>query len=162
MIKYFNNKNIISGAIIYGIGDSIGSLILNEFSWIRLIGLAFIGGTVYAIEIPAFFDWLESYSKKFSLKKSQAIKTILTTLFFNPIWIARHFIFIFLFSGNFASINLNLLHIAWLAYITPLPITLFANYLIQNKVNLTWRFPVSAIFSALMVIYFALSKVIFN
>ena len=33
MIKYFKKKNIISGAIIYGIGDSIGSLILNEFSW---------------------------------------------------------------------------------------------------------------------------------
>ncbi len=162
MIKYFNKKNIINGAIIYGIGDSIGSLILNEFSWIRLIGLALIGGTVYAVEIPAFFDWLETYSKKFSLKKSQAVKTILTTLFFNPIWIARHFIFIFLFSGNYTSINMNLFHIAWLAYITPLPITLLANYLIQNKVNLTWRFTVSSIYSALMVIYFALSKVIFN
>jgi len=162
LIKYFNKKNIINGAIIYGIGDSIGSLILNEFSWIRLIGLSLIGGTVYAIEIPAFFDWLETYSKKFSLKKSQTVKVILSTLFFNPIWIARHFIFIFLFSGNLASINMNLLHIAWLAYITPLPITLLANYLIQNKVNLTWRFPASSIFSALMVIYFALSKIIFN
>ena len=68
MIKYFNKKNIISGAIIFGIGDSIGSFILNEFSWLRLIGLTFIGGAVYAIEIPIFFDWLEAYSKKFSLK----------------------------------------------------------------------------------------------
>lgn len=162
MTKYFNKTNVLSGALIYGLGDSIGALILNEFSWTRLLGLAAVGGIIYAVETPMFFNWLENYSKKFSDKKSKAIKTILTTLFFNPLWIARHFVFIHLFSGNFNHINSDLFHIAWLAFISPLAVTLLANYLIQNKVNLAWRFTVSAIFSALMVIYFALSEAIFS
>jgi len=71
-------------------------------------------------------------------------------------------LFIKLFSGNFNQIDLNLLKIAWVSFLVNIPISFIANYLIQNKVNLSWRFLASAIFSALMAIYYAMSEVIFN
>ena len=52
----------------------------------------------------------------------------------------------------------------WILAIRPLidiPVSLIANYLIQNKVRLDWRFISSALFSALMAVYYALSETIF-
>ncbi|WP_217701394.1 hypothetical protein [Tenacibaculum aiptasiae] len=89
-------------------------------------------------------------------------KTGLAIAYFNPLWIFRHLAFIKLFTGNYDLINSQLLIIACWSFLANIPISFIANYLIQNKIRLDWRFMASAIFSALMAIYYALSETIFN
>ena len=158
----YTKANILRGAIIYSSGDLIASILLNEFSIYRLLGMMAIAATLYAFEIPNYFAWIENKTKELNGVKKTLVKTLLAILYFNPLWIARHLLFIKLFSGNFHQINLNLLEIACLSFLVNIPISFIANYLIQNKVKLHWRFFASAIFSALMAIYYALSEVIFN
>ncbi|MFD2562521.1 hypothetical protein [Aquimarina rubra] len=158
----YTKANILRGTIIYSSGDLIASLLLGEFSMYRLLGMIVLGATLYAFEIPNYFAWIEVKTKDITGVKKTLAKTGLAILYFNPLWIARHLLFIKLFSGNLTQINLNLLKIAWVSFLVNIPISFVANYLIQNKVNLSWRFLASAIFSALMAIYYALSEVIFN
>ena len=160
-LKY-TKANIFRGALIYSSGDLIASLLLGEFSIYRLLGMVFLGATLYAFEIPNYFAWIEIKTKELVGNRKTLVKTGLAILYFNPLWIARHLLFIKLFSGNYNQISLNLLQIAGLSFLVNIPISFVANYLIQNKVNLDWRFLASAIFSALMAIYYALSEVIFN
>ena len=120
-----------------------------------------VGATIYAFEIPNYFAWIEKKTIQLTKTKQTFAKTGLAILYFNPIWIFRHLAFIKLFSGNFNDININLLEIAVLSFLVNIPISFTANYLIQNKVKLDWRFFGSAIFSALMAIYYALSETIF-
>lgn len=158
----YTKANIFRGALVYSSGDLIAAILLEDFSIYRLLGMIVLGGTFYALEIPNYFAWIEIKTKEIIGIKKTLIKTGLAILYFNPLWIARHLLFIKLFSGNFNQINLNLLEIAWLSFLVNIPISFVANYLIQNKVSLNWRFLASAIFSALMAIYYAFSEVIFN
>jgi len=158
----FSKNNIIKGALIYSIGDSIAALILHEFSLTRLFGMAFIGATFYAFEIPNYFNWIETKTKNLKGFTYLISKTGLAIAYFNPLWIARHLFFIKLFSGNFEALNFNLLYIAWISFLVNIPISFFANFIIQTKTPLKWRFFASAIFSALMAIYYALSETLFN
>lgn len=158
----FTKANILRGAIIYSTGDLIAALLLSEFSITRLLGMILIGATLYAFEIPNYFAWIERKTSLLIGFKKTLVKTGLAILYFNPLWIARHLLFIKLFSGNFDQIDMNLLKVASLSFIVNIPISFVANYLIQNKVHLDWRFLASAIFSALMAIYYAMSEVLFN
>jgi len=158
----YTKANIIRGALIYSSGDLIAALLLGEFSVTRLIGMVVIGATFYAFEIPNYFAWIESRTKNLVSFKRTLTKTVLAILYFNPLWIARHLILIKLFSGEINQVSWDILKIALLSFLVNIPISIIANYLIQNKVNLNWRFLASAIFSALMAIYYALSEVIFN
>jgi hypothetical protein len=121
-----------------------------------------IGATVYAFEIPNYFKWIDQKTKSLSGVKLTLTKTVLAIVYFNPLWIWRHLVFIKLFSGNTDEINSNLLWIACLSFLVNIPISFIANYVIQNKIKLDWRFLASAIFSALMAIYYALSETIFK
>ena len=121
-----------------------------------------LGATLYAFEIPNYFAWIERRTKDIGGIKKTLAKTGLAILYFNPLWIARHLLFIKLFSGKFHEVDYGLLKIAGLSFLVNIPISFVANYLIQNKVKLDWRFLASAIFSALMAIYYALSEVLFN
>ena len=90
----YTKKNILKGAIIYSTGDTIASLMMNDFSWIRLVGMIIIGATIYAFEIPNYFKWID---RKTIDKKGVNLlmsKTLLAILYFNPLWIARHLLFI--------------------------------------------------------------------
>ena len=158
----YTKSNILRGAIIYSSGDLIAALLLGEFSWFRLFGMMLIGATLYAFEIPNYFAWIERKTKDILGLKKTLAKTGLAILYFNPLWIARHLLFIKLFSGAYSEIDLNLLTIAGLSFLVNIPISFIANFIIQNKIHLDWRFLASAIFSALMAIYYALSEVIFN
>lgn len=158
----YTKSNILRGALIYSSGDLIAALILGEFSITRLFGIMMIGATLYALEIPNYFAWIERRTKEINGIKKTLTKTGLAILYFNPLWIARHLLFIHFFSGNFDTVDWNILKIASLSFLVNIPISFVANFLIQNKVNLDWRFLASAIFSALMAIYYALSEVIFN
>jgi len=121
-----------------------------------------IGATLYALEIPNYFAWIDKKTAQLSGVKLTLTKTALAIAYFNPLWIFRHLLFIKLFSGNFDEINTGLIGIAFLSFLVNIPISFIANYAIQNKIKLHWRFLASATFSALMAIYYALSETIFK
>lgn len=123
--------------------------------------MVLIGATLYAFEIPNYFSWIVKKTNKLKGLKLTLTKTTLAIAYFNPLWIARHLLFIKLFSGNLNDINMHLLVIALWSFLANIPISFIANYIIQNKIHLNWRFLASAIFSALMAIYYALSETIF-
>lgn len=158
----FTKQNILKGALIYSAGDSIAAISLDEFTIFRLLGMILVGATIYAFEIPNYFSWIDKKTTNLSGVKKTLAKTGLAIAYFNPIWIFRHLAFIKLFSGNFIDINFNLLQIAGISFLVNIPISFIANYSIQNKIKLDWRFIASAIFSAIMAIYYALSETIFQ
>ena len=158
----YNKSNILYGAVIYASGDVVAALILGEFAWIRLLCMIILGGTVYALEIRNYFAWIERKTDHLSGVKKTFGKTGLAMAYFNPLWIARHLLFIKIFSNQFDLIDLNLLKIAWISFLFNIPISLIANYVIQNKIHLNWRFLASSIFSALMAVYYAFSEILFN
>lgn len=121
-----------------------------------------IGATVYAFEVPNYFAWIDERTASLNGIKKTLAKTGLAIAYFNPLWIFRHLAFIKLFSGNYAQINSHLLTIALWSFLANIPISFIANFIIQNKIRLDWRFVASAIFSALMAIYYALSETIFQ
>lgn len=168
-MRFFINKEhsklsiFLLGGLIYAIGDTTASLLLNEFSYFRLLGIFILGATLYAFEMPIAFNWIEqkvSHLEK-GFKRS-IIKTLLAMLYFNPIWIVRHLIFIKIISFNFDSINFVLLRIAFLSFLINIPLSLIGNYTIQNKIPLKYRFIGSVIFSAFMAVYYAMSTVWFK
>lgn len=157
----YSTSNILKGALIYSAGDSIAAILLDEFSLYRLLGMVLIGATVYAFEIPNYFAWIDKRTVSNKGIHKTLAKTGLAIAYFNPIWIWRHLLFIKLFSGNIDQINWHLSYIACMSFLVNIPISFIANYGIQNKIKLRWRFLASAIFSALMAIYYALSETLF-
>ncbi len=135
---------------------------MTEFSIYRLLGMVLIGATIYSFEIPNYFSWIDKKTISYNGIKKTLAKTGLAIAYFNPLWIFRHLAVIKLFSGNYQQINSSLLLIAFWSFLANIPISFIANYMIQNKVRLDWRFMASAIFSALMAIYYALSETIFQ
>jgi len=154
-------RTSLRGGLIYASGDSIATLILGEFQFERGLGIFIVGATLYAAEIPRYFRWLDTHFDRHSQWNS-INKAVLAQAFFNPIWIARHLLFIRLFSRRWTGIDWQLLRIGVDSFLSILPIGLLMNYLIQNRVPLNWRFLASALYSALMAIYVALSEVLFG
>ena len=148
--------------LIYAIGDTIAALLLGQFSVLRLVGISLVGATFYTWEIPPYFAWIEKRTAKIQGVKKGLIKAAWAMLYFNPLWIARHLLFIKIFSRQWADISWHLLEIGFWSFVANIPISLLANYLIQNAISLRWRFTASAIFSALMAIYYALSETLFG
>lgn len=158
----YERTNIIRGALIYTLGDTTAALISSSFDWYRMLGMLLVGATVYAFEIPNYFKWIDTKVDGKSGLASSMKRTVLAILYFNPLWVARHLFFIKLFSQQYEDINLHLIEIAWISFVINIPISIIANYLIQNKIRLDWRFMASAIFSALMAIYYAMSAIWFK
>jgi len=125
------------------------------------VGILFLGGLVYAFEIPNYLKWL---SRKFYKDDvyTKIFSTVLFTLYFNPLWIARHLLVLNLFKGNFNQINWDLLKVGLDSFIYSFFFTLPINYLIINKVPVKWKFGITAVFSSSMAIFYALSEVIFK
>ncbi len=165
--KLFNIKsnykisNIVQGALIYSIGDSIAALIINDFSIGRLLGILFLGGFIYSIEIPFTLQWLNKKFVKDDIK-IKILKSILFTLYFNPLWIARHLLILNLFKGSYDQITWQLLGIGFSSFIYSFLFTLPANYIIINLIPQKYKFPITALFSSSMAIYYALSEVLFK
>lgn len=151
----YRTGNVVRGLLIYSAGDTIASLIVSEFSVIRLLGVMAVGALIYAWEIPAWFQFIESRYKGTG-------RAAMAVLYFNPIWIARHLAFISVFSAGVSALHWNLLLIALKSFAVNLPVVFAANYLIQNKTPLKWRFFASAVFSAFMAIFYPLCIVIFK
>jgi len=154
------NKNQLRGLIIYPLGDLIAQLILGEVNFYRTGILAIVGCFIYSFEIGKWFGYLE---KKI---KNPFLKTGLAVLYFNPLWIARHFLLIelalhpklFTTGAGFLELLIHSVEAGSRSFAGAILISFLANFLIQNRVPLKNRFLFSAIFSALMGIYYALSK----
>ncbi len=153
----YTKSNIIRGGLIYTIGDTIAALIGDDFSWFRMVGMLIIGATVYALEIPNYFKWIDSKVKNTGTFLSSIKRASMAMLYFNPLWIARHIFFIKIISGHQEEISWDILRIGAMSFLLNIPISLAANYLIQNKISIEHRFLASAIFSGLMAIYYSLS-----
>ena len=153
-------QDVVTGGILFTAGDSIGSLIAGDFLYQRMLGMLVIGGSLYAWEIPSYFQHLQ---RRFNQQGYlNALKRALAAgLFFNPLWVARHMLFIKIFAGQWQTISVDILVLATQTFIYCFPFSLLVNYLIQHVFSLRWRFLVSSIYSALTVIYFALSEQIF-
>ena len=153
-------RDAATGAVLFAAGDSIGALITGDFLYQRMLAMMVLGGSLYAWEIPAYFQHLQRRFNKQG--HANAFKrTLAAGLFFNPLWIARHLLFVKIFAWQWQTLSPNILVIATESFIFCFPFSLLANYLIQNVITFRWRFLVSSIYSALTVIYFALSEVLF-
>lgn len=160
-MKLQSLKDACYGGLIYCAGDTLATLISNDFYYPRMLAMLLLGATLYAMEIPAYFRWLDRVFNQPGY--SNAIKRMfMAAAFFNPLWIARHLVFINLFSGQWHDISLQLLAIASSSFIYCLPVALPVNFMIQNIIPLSWRFFASSIFSAVMAIYFSMSEVLFG
>ncbi|MDF1582703.1 MAG: hypothetical protein RQ733_04845 [Methyloprofundus sp.] len=154
-------KNAWMGGIVYATGDAFATLLTDEFLYQRLVGMLLLGGTLYAWEIPTYFHYLDRCIQGKSLLSSLK-RMLCSALFFNPLWIARHLIFIECFAGKWQTIDIDILLIAIHSFVYALPVALLVNYMIQNKTPLGWRYVASSVFSAFMAVYFALSEVLFG
>jgi hypothetical protein len=124
--------------------------------------MVLIGATLYAFEIPNYFNWIDKRTLNLSGLKLTFTRTIMAMLFFNPLWIARHLFFIKLFSFQAKDISLQILEIAFWSFLANIFISFIGNFVIQNKISFKWRFMASAILSSLMAIYYALSETLFS
>lgn len=155
-------RDILAGAMIYATGDTMAALLLEAFTLQRLLGMMFIGATVYAFEIPNYFRWIDRRTPTTQRPTRRAgQRTLLALLYFNPLWIARHLLFIRLFSQGWEGASWELFRIGFLSFLVNIPISILGNYIIQVRIPLRWRFFASAIFSGLLAIYYALSEVLF-
>ncbi|GAB3288006.1 hypothetical protein [Hymenobacter tenuis] len=154
-------RNHLRGFLIYAAGDTVAALLLHQFSWGRLLGMALVGGLLYSTEVPAYFRWLDRRvpPSAHASWPTKLMRASLSLLYFNPLWIARHYVFLRLFSGHPEQITLGLLPLATRSFLVNIPVSLGANYFIQNKVSAEWRFVASAVFSGLMAVYYAVSAV---
>ncbi len=123
-----------------------------------MLGVAFIGATLYTFEIPNYFRWINSHTATLSGISAGIRRAILGVIYFNPLWIARHIALIQICSGNVDAISWELLNIGLWSFIVNLPLGMTANFFIQNKIPLKGRFLASSLFSALMAVYYALSE----
>ena len=155
-------STIIRGSLIYAAGDTAAAIITDEWSWIRLLGILFVSATFYSVEIPNYFNWIDKKMSHSASLKDRLIKASLAMIYFNPLWIARHMLFIKLFMGQTDQIGWNILEAGAISFAINIPISLAVNYGIQNKVALEHRFIVSALFSGVMAVYYSLSAVWFG
>lgn len=143
--------NVLRGLLIYGAGDGLAAWLRGDFSWPRLAGMAAVGGCVYGVEVPLWFGWIDRAAPGPGMRRAA-----LALLYFNPLWIARHLLFVECFSGRWQGVDGRLLWAGLSAFAANLPVSLAANYLIQNRVPAAWRFAASAGFSAAMAVYYSL------
>jgi hypothetical protein len=153
-------KNIFQGAIVFSIGDAIAAYLLNELSLFRFIGMMLVGSTIYAFEIPNYFQWISQKCANLTGFRWKFAKTLYALAYFNPIWIARHLLIIAFL--NQSEINISLITVACISFVVNIPIAFIGNYSIQNFINLPNRFLASALFSGIMAIYYAYSSTIFT
>lgn len=155
-------RDVLTGLIVYPLGDTIGAALVGALDPVRCVGMLLLGGTLYAWEIPACFRWIERRAPGTMAPTRRAVvRTTLALCYFNPLWIARHLAFITLFMGRWDDVNPSLLRTAALSWAVNIPLAVLGNFVIQVALPLKHRFLGSAVFSALMVIYYALCQVWF-
>lgn len=155
MLRY-RSREVLTGLLIYGTGDTLAALLVGEASWIRALGMSLTGALLYGLEIPNYFRWVARRTHARSGLPGAALRTGLAMLYFNPLWVARHLALIHLFSGDPEALAWPLLAVAAQSFLAAIPVTVSANFLIQNLVPLRLRFAASATFSCAMAMYYPL------
>lgn len=189
MNKYFqhflsikiSNTDKISGWIIYPIGDLIAQLVLGDVSLLRLLIIALVGRYVYAIETPKWFGFLATWKRalkptgiaKFFWEKqkdgfyfSWLSKTLGSTFWFNPLWIARHMLVLELANiitgtSSFFKFLPQALHLGSISFVMQFPVAIVVNYIIICRLDAKSRFIWASIFSGTLSIYYAVVRVYF-
>ncbi len=171
----------LSGWILYPLSDGLAQLILGDISYLRILFVALLGRYVYAIEIPKWFGFLSVWHRTtiptgllrgFWVKTGEHYyfnwlsKTIGATLWFNPLWIARHMLVLELaniVSGktNFFTFLPQALHLGTVSFIGQFPVAIIVNYIIICRLPDRSRFIWSSVFSGILAIYYAVGKVYF-
>lgn len=164
---------ILIPILLYPISTFIGQWISNDFHYGSLLTLTLAAVLFYQWEIPMFFKAVEEYrasdklySKlKLFFNEEKAInpigKTAAATLYFNPLWISRHMIFITLGAVPLASINwIELIDTSIrkgsMSFLVTMPVVLIGNYIVQNKISLEKRFLGNAVLSGILVLAYAI------
>lgn len=174
------------GWFMYPAGDLLGQLLMGQFSFSRMIVLTLVGGVIYKWEIPRWFSHIEKQNfKAQTIDKYKVLKpftqtlengqikfnwigkTLCASLYFNPIWIFRHLLFILLAITPltalvFPDFLTSTLIIATISFFTNLPITVVGNYLIQEHLSLKYRFMGSALLTTVLNIKYAIEFVYFS
>lgn len=153
-MRLYTSRDLLTGLLIYGIGDLTASLLTDELSLLRAVGMALVGTCLYGLEIPHYFRWVERQTRGLSGAKLVASKTALAMLYFNPLWVVRHLAIISWLNGE--NFELVILPIALKSFVSALPLTIVANIVIQNLIALKYRFMASALFSCFMAITYPL------
>jgi hypothetical protein len=161
----YTKANILSGMAVYAAGEAIAMLILGQFSLaqmlVRILGMMLLGGTLYALEIPAYFAWIDRRTASVQGLGGQLLRAVLAWVYFNPLWIARHLAFTKIFSGAWSEVSWALLPIAVSSFFWSMPFSLAGNFIVQNYVPEKHRFLASGVISGLHAIYYALAAVWF-
>jgi hypothetical protein len=147
----------LMGGIIYATGDSIAAWITGTFDIVRTLGIFAIGASLYAFEIQRYFRWIEKSLAQVEGNRKVVLKTFMALIYFNPLWIARHLFLVMVVSGEMEKISTAVLMTGLTAFVINIPVSIAANYLIQNRIPLRFRFFSSAVFSGLMAIYYSMS-----
>ncbi len=156
---FFRKTDSLNGALIYALGDGLATLITGEFLWTRTLGMALVGGTVYAFEVPNVFHWIHHMSRNHGRVSAVAIRTCLAIAYFSPIWVARHFLFIKIFGGMWDEISWMLLWRAAQSFGASVPVLIVGNAVVQGALPIRHRFVGASIFSGLLALYYAISEV---
>lgn len=161
LLQHYSLYNAIQGGLIYATGDTLASVLTEQFQIQRMLGIFLVGASIYALEINSYFAWLD---RRFEAQQSYAAlkRGLMAQAYFNPLWIARHLAIILVLSGHWQALDWSVLALGLKSFMHALPFALLMNYLIQNTVPLRWRFPASALMSASMAVYYALSEVLFG
>lgn len=146
----------LGAGLIYCGGDSAACLMTGQLSALRMLGVALLGATVYSVEIHYYFAWIRSRVLLPQSHPERIVRALLAVAWFNPLWISRHTFFLRGFSGELTDPGMNLLRMGLVSFALTLPISLAANYFIQNRVRPHRRLHASASYSAAMAVYYAL------
>jgi hypothetical protein len=157
----YTRTNIIHGMVFYAAGDALATLIVGKFFIWRVLGMMLVGGGIYALEIPAYFAWIARKTSAINGWKGSLLRTAMACVYFNPLWIARHLLFIALFSGAWSGVSPALLTTATLSFLVSVPISLAGNFVIQTFLPERHRFLGSSVFSGVIAVYYALSAIWF-
>jgi len=152
-------RELVRGLLIYSAGDTVATLIQGSFSVTRVLGVMCVGGFIYSFEIPRYFRWLETLFVDRVNFPWRCVRAAAAMAYFNPIWIARHYLFLSLFlslsSGAWPGAYEGLAEQAVRSFVVLAPFSLLGNYFVQNCLLQRWRFTASAIMSGLFAIGYA-------
>jgi hypothetical protein len=153
--RLYTQRDVAVGLVIYAAGDSAAALLRNQYSVGRMLGVMLAGALVYSLEVPRWFRWIDRRTANLSGVVRAVSRTGLALLYFNPLWIARHLLLLHAFSQEWDAIAWSLLRTGALSWLVNVPLALLGNFVVQTLVPLRYRFFGSALFSALMAVYYA-------
>ena len=176
MVDRRRYSDVIVGWTVYPAGDLVAQLITGHVEPLRIVVMALAGGLIYRYEVPWWFRKLDQHElseargiRRFFVRDAENDRhlnwlgrTVGAILYFNPLWIARHMLFIRLGSDpsslqHFGSALTEALVLGTKSFFVNLPISFIGNYLIQVRIPLRWRFLASSIFSAILAAAYALA-----